>query len=91
MTTETTETTATQATAAQTTEVVKFEVGKTYTTRSPGDHECIILVTIVKRTAKTVSGVVRGEMKTFRPSVYRGAETIMPWGTYSMAPCLTAK
>ena len=32
-----------------------FQVGNTYTTRSICDHNCIISVTIAKRTEKTVT------------------------------------
>jgi hypothetical protein len=67
--------------------VTKFEVGKTYSTRSIGDHNCIIRVTIAKRTAKTVTTT---DGKTFRPTVYNNAESIMPWGRYSMAPSVDA-
>ena len=68
----------------------KFEAGKTYATRSICDHDCIISVTIEKRTAKTVTATVRGAQKTFRIGEYEGAEYIMPWGSYSMAPIVTA-
>jgi hypothetical protein len=69
-----------------------FQTGRTYTTRSVCDHDCIISVTIVKRTAKTVTvkgnGLVNG--KTFRIAEYFGIEQIKPWGSYSMAPTLRA-
>lgn len=68
----------------------KFEAGKTYSTRSACDHNCIISVTIAKRTEKTVTATVRGEQKTFRVGSYDGAEFIKPWGAYSMAPIVTA-
>jgi hypothetical protein len=71
--------------------VKTFEAGKTYTTRSVCDHDCIISVTIEKRTAKTVTAKVRGEVKTFRVAVYDGAEFIKPWGSYSMTPIVRAK
>lgn len=64
----------------------KFEAGKTYTTRSICDHDCVISVTIEKRTA-----TVRGESKTFRVAEYDGAEFIKPWGSYSRAPIINAK
>jgi hypothetical protein len=70
--------------------VKTFEAGKTYTTRSVCDHDCIINVTIEKRTAKTVTAKVRGEVKSFRVAVYDGAEFIKPWGSYSMAPIVRA-
>ena len=72
------------------TTMMKFEAGKTYTTRSICDHDCIIAVTIAKRTAKTVTATVRGEQKTFRVAEYDGAEFIKPWGSYSMAPIIRA-
>lgn len=71
--------------------VIAFEAGKTYQTRSVCDHDCIISVTIDKRTSKTVTAKVRGEVKTFRVAVYDGAEFIKPWGSYSMAPIVRAK
>jgi hypothetical protein len=69
----------------------QFEIGKTYTTRSACDHDCVISVTIEKRTAKTVTATVRGESKTSRVAEYDGAEFIKPWGSYSMAPIIRAK
>jgi signal recognition particle GTPase len=66
---------------------MNFEPGKTYSTRSIGDHNCIISVTIAKRTAKTVTTT---EGKTFRVSLYDGNEQIRPWGNYSMAPIIGA-
>ena len=68
--------------------MTNFEAGKTYTTRSICDHNCIISVTVEKRTAKTVTATVRGESKTFRVGEYEGAEFIRPWGNYSMAPMI---
>lgn len=68
-------------------DVAKFEAGKTYSTRSICDHNCIITVTIAKRTAKTVTTT---EGKTFRPGVYNNAEFIQPWGRYSMSPSIAA-
>jgi hypothetical protein len=68
----------------------RFEVGQTYSTRSIGDHNCIIRVTIARRTAKTVTTT---EGKTFRvsPYYYGGHESIRPWGNFSMCPFLTAE
>lgn len=66
--------------------MMKFEAGKTYSTRSICDHDCVISVTIEKRTAKTVT---TGD-RTFRVAEYDGAEFIKPWGSYSMAPIIRA-
>lgn len=38
-----------------TTNTKRFEVGKTYSTRSVCDHNCVISVTIASRTARTVT------------------------------------
>jgi hypothetical protein len=65
----------------------KFNVNQTYTTRSIGDANCIISVTITKRTAKTVT---TSEGKTFRVKEWDGKETFKPWGDYSMAPIMRA-
>lgn len=68
--------------------MITFAVGTTYQTRSIGDHDCIISVTVAKRTAKTVTDT---KGKTFRITHdYRGDEMIRPWGRYSMSPCLSA-
>ena len=65
----------------------KFEVGKTYTTRSIGDHGCIIAVTVARRTAKTITDINGKRLGVFE---YDGQECVMPWGRYSMAPTIRA-
>lgn len=70
--------------------MTKFEVGKTYRTRSPGDYDCIIDLTVASRTAQTLKARMQGEDKTFRISVWQGVEQVMPWGRYSMSPVLGA-
>lgn len=66
---------------------MNFEPGRTYSTRSICDYNCIISVTVTKRTAKTIT---TPEGKTFRISTYDGNEQIKPWGRYSMAPTIGA-
>lgn len=68
----------------------KFQVGKTYATRSICDHNCIFSYTIVSRTEKTVT--IKSGDKTTRRKVreYDGAEVIDPLGRYSMSPVLSA-
>ncbi|MFG6535680.1 hypothetical protein ACGYK5_17785 [Sulfitobacter sp. 1A16787] len=80
---------AANANAAPAPAMRRFEAGKTYTTRSVGDHNCIISVTVVRRTAKTI---ITDEGKRLRVSPgWRGeAETVKPWGTYSMCPVVSA-
>lgn len=72
----------------------KFEIGKTYTTRSACDHNCIWAYTVTARTAQTITITDGKEVKRCRInktiSEYRNAESIYPLGRYSMAPILTA-
>ena len=71
--------------------MLKFETGKTYSTRSLCDHEMIITATIVKRTAKTVVADVKHHgQKRFRLSEFDGREQFRPWGNFSMAPIIDA-
>jgi len=72
--------------------MTQFQVGKTYWTRSPCDHNCIISAEIVARTAKTVTvaKAAPNERQTFRVAVWEGVETFKPWGSYSMAPMISA-
>jgi len=65
----------------------EFKAGQTYTTRSIGDADCIIRVTVAKRTAKTLT---TSEGKSFRIALYDGVEYVKPWGSYSMAPIVRA-
>lgn len=67
---------------------MQFQTSKTYQTRSIGDHDCIIKVTVAKRTAKTIT---TDKGKTLRISLYDGIERVKPWGSYSMAPMVTAE
>jgi hypothetical protein len=77
---------------------MKFEVGKTYYTRSACDHECIFEWKVVRRTAKSVW--LKEEGKHYRDEPVRrrsvkdwgdGIETVFPDGHYSMCPVLTAE
>ena len=67
-----------------------FQIGKTYTTRSICDYDCIISITVLARTAKTIKAKVRGELKTLRIAEYEGREMVKPWGSYSMSPAIKA-
>jgi hypothetical protein len=68
-----------------------FEIGKTYSTRSICDNDCVFSVTIASRTKATVT-TTGG--KTFRvakkETEWNQAETIFPMGRYSMAPAIKA-
>jgi hypothetical protein len=72
-----------------------FAIGKTYTTTSICNSDCVYSYKVVKRTAATVTMINKfGVQKTYRInkklSEYRNAETILPEGNYSMCPILSA-
>lgn len=75
-------------------EIKRFEVGKTYQTRSICNNECIISITVTARTDKTITAIERDETKRLRinekSTEYHKAETVYPWGHYSMAPQIHA-
>ena len=72
-----------------------FEIGKEYNVRSVCDHECVWTFKVIERTAKTVTISEGGEIKKCRInaklSEYRKAETVLPFGSYSMCPVLSAE
>lgn len=72
----------------------KFEVGKTYTHGWIGDSSLFTTWTVIKRTAQTITITDGKETKTCRIikaiSEYRNAESVQPFGNYSMAPTLSA-
>jgi hypothetical protein len=63
-----------------------FRPGESYATRSICDHDCWFRVTVLSRTAKTVT-TNRG---VSRIVLHQGVEQIKPWGTYSMCPVIGA-
>ena len=65
----------------------KFEIGKTYFTRSICDYDCIIKITVAARTEKTIKTT---DGKSFRIKVWSDAEQISPWGRGSMMPIIDA-
>lgn len=65
----------------------QFQVGKTYSTRSACDQNCIFSITIASRSAKTVK---TSSGKVLRIAEYDGAEFVRPLGSYSMAPIIRA-
>ncbi len=70
--------------------IKKFETNQHYSTSSVCDHNCIFKFKIVKRTTKTVWIDGMYGIKARRVYLWDNAETIKPFGTYSMAPILTA-
>ena len=73
----------------------QFEVGKSYTHGWIGDSDLFTTWTVIKRTAQTITISNGKETKTCRIikrlSEIRKAESIFPFGQYSMAPILSAE
>lgn len=69
----------------------QFEVGKTYSTRSICDSDCIYSFTITARTAKTITTTVWGKTVRRGLSVYNGVEQFKPHGTHSMCAVISAE
>lgn len=70
----------------------QFEAGKTYSTRSACDYNCIFVFKIVKRTAKQLTFERRdGELQRCGIKTdSEGNEYALPMGRYSMAPVIRA-
>jgi len=69
---------------------MKFEIGKTYCTRSMCDYDTVYRYKIVARTAKTLTIEQYGE--TSKRGIYMrdNVECCKPNGTYSMCPVIRA-
>jgi hypothetical protein len=71
-----------------------FEVGSIYSCRSAGDSDCVWRFVVTGRTDKTVT-LIDDDLNTLRrrvsPSWDKTRETVMPFGSYSMAPVLHAE
>ena len=70
--------------------MTKFQSGKTYVTRSIGDHDCIVSIVVMSRTDKTIQAATDRGVKTLRIREFEGVEEVKPWGNYSMAPIVSA-
>ena len=75
------------------TTTTKFSVGGTYSNRTVGNSNCTVTFTVVARTRCFVTTNVAtcyAKRNRFKVSVWRGAEHVKPWGSYSMAPSVGA-
>jgi hypothetical protein len=68
----------------------KFEIGKTYATRSICDHDCIFSFTILARTAKQVTIKVHDKVVRRGLTEWNGVEQFKPFGNYSMCAIISA-
>lgn len=69
----------------------QFQVGKTYSTRSICDHNCIHSFNILARAAKMVTVEVSGKIVKRGLSIYDDCEQFSPYGSYSMSAIITAE
>ena len=67
--------------------MIEFRPGQTYVGRFITDTDSIIRLTVVRRTAKTIT---TDAGKVLRVWVYGGEERVRPFGNYSMAPIVSA-
>lgn len=73
--------------------MIKFKLGKTYSTRSACNHECIWYFIIERRTDKSIWFRERGKAVKrvkVQPSYDGGYEIFYPFGKYSMCPTVHA-
>jgi len=70
--------------------MMKFEVGKSYETRSIADWECIFSFTILDRTDKTITTIAHGKRVKRGLKTVDGVEQFKPFGSYSMCPIIRA-
>ena len=71
---------------------MKFEIGKTYKRRLITKHDEFCTITVLKRTAKTLTASTDFGVKTLRikDKYWYGVEHVEPWGRYSMSPIVGA-
>ena len=68
----------------------QFETGRTYSTRSICDYDCVFSFTILARTAKSVTVNVNGKTVRRGLSTYDNVEQFKPFGSYSMCAVISA-
>ncbi len=68
----------------------KFEIGKTYSTRSVCDCECIFSFEVLKRTAKQLTLKHGNEIFKRGVYLYNSVEHCRPMGYFSMCPIIEA-
>jgi hypothetical protein len=72
--------------------MTKFEIGKTYSTRSACDYETVYSWTVIARTAKQITLEDRwGRQGKRGIYLWNDTEYCKPNGTYSMCPVINAE
>jgi hypothetical protein len=72
--------------------MTKFEIGKTYSTRSACDYETVFAWTVIARTAKQITLEDRwGRQEKRGIYLWNETEHCKPSGTYSMCPVINAE
>ena len=70
---------------------VNFQIGAFYKTRRATDHNQVLSYLVVTRTKCFVTLTDQyGHQVRVKVTTRGGVESVMPEGTYSMAPCLLA-
>jgi len=70
---------------------IQFIVGNTYTTRSMCDDECIFSMTVVKRTASTVTINFQGKVMRLKIRCFGDGHEYLRTASYSFAPLFSAE
>lgn len=70
--------------------MTKFEIGKTYATRSICDHDTWFSFVILARTEKQVTIKVNGKPVRRGLTIRDGIEQFKPYGSYSMCAIIGA-
>ncbi|MCM4100960.1 hypothetical protein ND433_11935 [Clostridioides difficile] len=70
--------------------MIKFEIGKTYATRSVCDYDCMFTIEVIKRTDKTITYKEDDTVRRAKIRFNDDYEYIRV-GNYSMAPNFSAK
>lgn len=72
--------------------MTKFQIGKTYSTRSACDYETVYSWTVIARTAKQMTLEDRwGHQEKRGIYLWNETEHCKPNGTYSMCPVINAE
>jgi len=66
-----------------------FEIGRTYTTQSIGDRNCIFEIEVIGRTEKTLKYIYEGKERKSKIKANNEVEYITP-DNYSFAPVFRA-